>query len=182
MQNPSFLLYGANGYTAGLIIRMAKEYGVTPILAGRNEASIQALAAQYSLEYRIASLDRREDVDALLKGISVVLHAAGPFQHTALPMMEGCLRNGTHYLDITGEIAVFELGKRMHQRALDAGILIMPGVGFDVVPTDCMALFVKIIYQMLPTSNLPSQHWVVCCLMELPLPWLKIWVEPGQSG
>lgn len=143
MQNTSFLLYGANGYTAGLIIRMAAEYGVQPILAGRNEAAIQALAAQYSLEYRMGSLDQQADVDALLKGISVVLHAAGPFQHTALPMMEGCLRNGTHYLDITGEIAVFELGKRMHQRALDAGILIMPGVGFDVVPTDCMALFVK---------------------------------------
>ena len=148
MQLPNFLLYGANGYTAGLIIRMAADYGVRPILAGRSEAAIRPLAEQYSLEYRIAPLDKPEAVDDLLAGVQVVLHAAGPFQHTALPMMEACIRNRVHYLDITGEITVFEMGKRFHQKAFDAGIMIMPGVGFDVVPTDCMALFVK--------NNLPD--------------------------
>ncbi|MFN5225249.1 MAG: saccharopine dehydrogenase family protein [Bacteroidota bacterium] len=143
MSNNTFLLYGANGYTARLMIRLAAEHGLKPVLAGRNEAVIRQLATDNGLDYRIASLDRPEEVDALLQGVEVVLHAAGPFMYTAKPMMEACLRNKVHYLDITGEITVFEMGKRFHQQALDAGILIMPGVGFDVVPTDCMALFVK---------------------------------------
>jgi short subunit dehydrogenase-like uncharacterized protein len=148
MAENTFLLYGANGYTAGLIIRMAAEYGLRPFLAGRNESAIRQLAEVHGLDYRVASLDQPEQVDALLQGCKVVLHAAGPFMHTAKPMMEACLRNRVHYLDITGEITVFEMGKRFHEKAQQAGILIMPGVGFDVVPTDCMALLVK--------NNLPD--------------------------
>ena len=143
MTDNRFLLYGANGYTAGLIIRFAGEYGLKPVLAGRNETAIRSLAEQHGLDYRIASLDDPKQVDALLQGFQVVLHAAGPFMYTARPMMEACLRNKVHYLDITGEITVFEMGKRLHEKAQQAGIVVMPGVGFDVVPTDCMALFVK---------------------------------------
>jgi short subunit dehydrogenase-like uncharacterized protein len=58
-------------------------------------------------------------------------------------MMEACIRTRTHYLDITGEIAVFERAKSMHERAMEAGIMFMSGVGFDVVPTDCIALHLK---------------------------------------
>jgi short subunit dehydrogenase-like uncharacterized protein len=65
-------------------------------------------------------------------------------------MMEACLRTRTHYLDITGEIAVFELAKSFDSRAREAGIMIMSGVGFDVVPTDCMALYLK---QKLPDAT-----------------------------
>jgi short subunit dehydrogenase-like uncharacterized protein len=143
MTDNRFLLYGANGYTAGLIIRFAGEYELKPVLAGRNETAIRSLAEQHGLDYRIASLDDPKQVDALLQGFQVVLHAAGPFMYTARPMMEACLRNKVHYLDITGEITVFEMGKRLHEKAQQAGIVVMPGVGFDVVPTDCMALFVK---------------------------------------
>ena len=57
--------------------------------------------------------------------------------------MEACIRTRTHYLDITGEIAVFERAKSMHERAMEAGIMFMSGVGFDVVPTDCIALHLK---------------------------------------
>ena len=139
----NFLLYGANGYTGKLITRLAFEYGLLPILAGRNEALIQTLAEEFGLEYLIFDLSDEAKLLAALSQVKLVLHAAGPFIHTAKKMVEACLKTGTHYLDITGEITVFEMCKNYNSRALEAGIIIMPGVGFDVVPTDCMSLFLK---------------------------------------
>jgi short subunit dehydrogenase-like uncharacterized protein len=142
MEN-TFLLYGANGYTGELIARHSSELGLKPILAGRNESAVRALAKELNLEYSVFSLDDSSVLDAQLEKVPLVLHAAGPFIHTARPMMEACLRTKTHYLDITGEIQVFELGAYLGKKAVDAGIMIMPGVGFDVVPTDCTALYLK---------------------------------------
>ncbi len=122
---------------------MAAEYGLEPILAGRNEAALIAMASSLNLSYKIIDLSDAALLDAALEEVSVVLHAAGPFQFTAKKMMEACLRTKTHYLDITGEITVFETGKRYDAKAKEAGIMIMPGVGFDVVPTDCTALYLK---------------------------------------
>lgn len=138
-----FLLYGANGYTGQLILRYALDQGLKPILAGRNKDHIKALAEEYDLEYRIFGLDDPAEMDKALSGISLVLHAAGPFIYTAKPMIGACIRNGVHYLDITGEIAVFELASRYDNRGREKNIVIMPGVGFDVVPTDCMAAYLK---------------------------------------
>ncbi|HEV7333512.1 MAG TPA: saccharopine dehydrogenase NADP-binding domain-containing protein [Flavisolibacter sp.] len=145
-----FLLYGANGFTAGLIIDQAASFGLQPILAGRNEAKIKELAQQHGLPYRIADLADAGALDALLQDIKVVLHCAGPFSQTALPMQQACLRRQTHYLDITGEIAVFEQGAALHGEAVKRKVLLMSGVGFDVVPTDCMALFLQ---QKLPDAT-----------------------------
>lgn len=138
-----FLLYGANGYTGQIIAEFAQQQGLRPVLAGRNEQSIKALAEKYRCEYRVFDLNDSAAVDRGLAGISLVLHTAGPFVHTARPMMEACIRNRAHYLDITGEIAVFELAHSFDAAARAAGILLMSGAGFDVVPTDCAALFLK---------------------------------------
>lgn len=146
-----FLLYGANGYTAGLIIKHASSFGLTPVLAGRSEAKVKAIADANGLTYRVADLQDAAALDAMLQGMQVVLHCAGPFSKTAKPMQVACLRNKVHYLDITGEIEVFEQGMTQHEQALQAGIMIMSGVGFDVVPTDCMALHLK---QRLPDATL----------------------------
>jgi len=142
MQN-QFLLYGANGYTGRLIAGMAKEYGLEPVLSGRNAAALQAMSAELGLAYQAIDLSDKEKLVGLLRSFSLVLHAAGPFAHTAKPMVEACLEAGTHYIDITGEIAVFEMLKKTDGLARAKNIMLMPGVGFDVVPTDCMALFLK---------------------------------------
>ena len=146
----NFLLYGANGYTGQLITRYAIENGLRPILAGRNEEAVKSLAETHKLEYRIFGLDDGQVIDGALKDIKLVLHAAGPFIHTAWPMMKACLRNGVHYLDITGEIAVFEMAFRFGSKAKAKELVFMPGVGFDVVPTDCMAVYLK---QRLPDAS-----------------------------
>jgi short subunit dehydrogenase-like uncharacterized protein len=138
-----FLLFGANGYTATLIIRYAKNFGLIPVLAGRNEQAIVSLAKEFGLDYRITSLEDSIQLDSNLNEFPLVLHAAGPFKHTAMQMIEACIRTKTHYIDITGEIVVFEMAKKYHEKAIAAGIMVMPGVGFDVVPTDCMALHLK---------------------------------------
>jgi len=146
----TFLIYGANGYTGELITRFAVERGMRPILAGRNAIAVEALAKKHHLDYRVFSLDEGYRVDGALQNVDVVLHCAGPFSLTSRSMVEACLRSKKHYADITGEIAVFEAMAKLDQKAKEAGIMIMPGVGFDVVPTDCLARHLK---DRLPTAN-----------------------------
>src|SRR6185436_9617383 len=93
-----WLIYGANGYTGELVARRALATGERPVLAGRAGPSIEALAGDLGLEPRVAALS---DGD-------VVAHCAGPFAATARPMVDACLATGTHYLDVTGEVEVFE--------------------------------------------------------------------------
>jgi short subunit dehydrogenase-like uncharacterized protein len=129
------LLYGANGYTGRLIVDECLRRGLRPILAGRRADALRALAEPHGLAVRAFDLDG----PIPLEGVRVVLHAAGPFIRTSAPMVEACLAQGVHYLDITGEIAVFEACRRRHEAAQRAGVVLLPGVGFDVVPTDCLA-------------------------------------------
>lgn len=138
-----FMIYGATGYTGKLVARAAKAQGLTPLLAGRNEARLKSIAAQHGLEYQPISLDDREALEAGLAQVDVVLHIAGPFSQTSKPMVDACIRTGTHYLDITGEIDVFEACAARNEEAEAAGVMLMPGVGFDVVPSDCLAAHMK---------------------------------------
>ena len=133
------LIYGANGYTGRLIVEECIRRGIRPILAGRRAEVLAPLAKVHGLEVRVAPLDDPAALQKMLLGVRVVLHAAGPFFRTSKPMVQACLVSGAHYLDITGEIAVFEGCRAQHDKAQAAGIVIMPGVGFDVVPTDCLA-------------------------------------------
>lgn len=133
------LIYGAYGYTGELIVREALAAGLSPVLSGRDPAALAALAASTGLEWRSAALADPSALDAALAGMRVVLHCAGPFIHTSRPMVDACLRTGVHYLDITGEISVFEALAARAGAARDAGVTLLPGVGFDVVPSDCLA-------------------------------------------
>jgi len=129
-----WMIYGANGYTGELIAREAVRRGHRPILGGRNAEKIEALARELSCEARVFDLDRID-----LAGAALVLHCAGPFVLTSAPMVDACLGDGAHYLDITGEISVFEAIMRRDAEAKARGVTLLPGVGFDVVPTDCLA-------------------------------------------
>jgi short subunit dehydrogenase-like uncharacterized protein len=137
-----FLIYGASGYTGRLTARRARALGLRPILAGRNATKLQALARSFDLSYRVVGLEDTRALDALLRDVEVVLHIAGPFSRTARPMVDACLRNGVHYLDLTGEMAVFEDLHRDDAEADSRGVMIMPGAGFVVVPSDCLAAHV----------------------------------------
>jgi short subunit dehydrogenase-like uncharacterized protein len=139
----SFMIYGANGYTGELIAREAVARGMRPILAGRNQAKVERLANELNLACRIFELDGPTKIAQQLHGVTVVLLTAGPFSATSQPMVRACIQAGTHYLDITGEIDVFEQVCRADADARQAGVVLCPGVGFDVIPTDCVAAALK---------------------------------------
>lgn len=135
----SLLIYGATGYTGRLIVPLAVARGLRPILSGRDAAAVATLAAEHGLEARPFTLDDPAAIDRALVGVTVVLHCAGPFMFTSRPMVDGCLRAGAHYLDITGEIVVFEGCAARDAEARARGVMLLPGTGFDVVPSDCLA-------------------------------------------
>ena len=137
-----FLIYGATGYTGRLIVEHAAERGLDPVLAGRDAAGVRSLAERLGFRHRAFDLGSRKAVVDGLTGIAAVLHAAGPFSATSAPMVEACLAAGVHYTDNTGEIDVFENLAARDTQAKAAGVMLMPGVGFDVVPSDCLAAHV----------------------------------------
>lgn len=139
----NFLIYGSYGYTGQLIVDHALQEGLRPILAGRNKKKLIAQAEKYNLEYRAFALNETAVVDSVLQGVDAVLHCAGPFVHTFRQMAEACLRTKRHYVDISGEILGFEALAAMDSQAKDADIMILPGAGFDVVPSDCLAVHLK---------------------------------------
>ena len=143
------LVYGANGYTGRRIAAEAVARGLQPVLAGRDASKIEPLAVELNCVWRVFSLTTAEQIAGHLEGVDAVLHCAGPFSATAAPMMEGCLAAGVHYLDITGEIDVIESAVVRHGRAVAAGISLLPAVGMDVVPSDCLAARLA---QMLPNA------------------------------
>ncbi len=143
MQDKTWMLYGANGYTGKLIAEAAVKAGMKPVLAGRNKAALDAMGEALDLEVRVFDLKDLHLHMNLLDHIDIVLNCAGPYSSTAEDMIHGCLDASVHYLDITGEIDVFEFGQELHDRARDCGVVICPGVGFDVIPTDSLAASLK---------------------------------------
>jgi len=141
--NNNILIYGANGYTAELIVQHAVDDGLSPILAGRSKERLAPLAKRHGLEARAFALDDPGVVAQGLVGVAVVLNCAGPFSRTAKAMAEACIKAGVHYLDITGEIEVFKMLAQMGPKATEAAVMLMPGTGFDVVPSDCLAAHLK---------------------------------------
>lgn len=138
----SWALYGATGYTGKLIVEEAVKRGHRPLLLGRSEQKLRAVADPHGLPSRAVPLDDPGGLRAAIDGVKLVLHAAGPFVKTWEPMVNACLDVKAHYLDITGELAVFEQVYARDDEAAKRGVCLISGVGFDVVPTDCLAMHV----------------------------------------
>lgn len=139
--NPTILIYGAAGYTGKLVAMQARETHLSFEVAGRNGPQVTALAEQLDVPCRIFALDDPETIIASLAGVTAVLNCAGPFASTARPLMEACIACGVHYLDITAEYKVYALAEAWSERAAAAGVMLLPGVGWDVVPSDCLAMY-----------------------------------------
>ena len=142
-----WIIYGAYGYTGELVLREALAQGRRPILAGRNPSKLEALASRYDLQHRTFDVSNAAEN---LDGVGTLINCAGPFEMTAEPMMDACLKRGLHYFDITGEISVFQAAHRREIEAIESGVILCPGVGFDIVPTDCLAALLK---QELPEAT-----------------------------
>ncbi|MCG4451879.1 saccharopine dehydrogenase NADP-binding domain-containing protein [Pseudomonas sp. MMS21-TM103] len=150
MTASNWMIYGANGYTGHLLAAEAQRQGLTPILAGRNPAAVHALGSLLGLECRIFDIAQPERAREALADVALVVHCAGPFSATSAPMLDACLASATHYVDITGEIGVFEAAHGRDRQAREAGLVVCPGVGFDVIPSDCLA---ACLHQALPDAS-----------------------------
>jgi short subunit dehydrogenase-like uncharacterized protein len=146
----SLIVYGANGYTGALVAELAAERGLPLIVAGRRADEVTALATRLGAPHRVFGLDDPAQVDRGLAGARVVLSCAGPFTRTAGPLVSACLRARAHYLDVTGEVAVFEAVWRRDAEARAAGVMLLSGAGFDVVPSDCLAAH---LHHRLPSAT-----------------------------
>jgi short subunit dehydrogenase-like uncharacterized protein len=134
------MIYGATGYTGKLVAAEAARCGLDIILAGRDPEKLKAVAEPLGCESQAIALTDTTRLCAALEDVAAVLHIAGPFSHTARPMVDACLETRTHYLDVTGEIDVFEAIARRNADAKAANVMLLPGMGFDVVPSDCLAV------------------------------------------
>jgi short subunit dehydrogenase-like uncharacterized protein len=137
------LVYGSYGYVGDLIARFAKEDGVEVVLSGRNSERLREQAERHGFDFVPADLSDPESIRNALRDADVVIHCAGPFCHTYEAMARACLDTHTHYIDITGESEVFEGLWAMDEEARRANIMLLPGTGFDVIPSDCLAAHLK---------------------------------------
>lgn len=148
--NRSWVLYGAYGHAGSMIVERARSFGLQPLLAGDDPERLSEVAARFSLDWMRCSLDDPAALDALLRDATVVLNCAGPFSTTAEKIVGSCLRSGTHYLDIAGEPQVFSRLAGRDEEAKRAGVMLLPGVGLDIVPSDYLAHYLK---KRLPTAT-----------------------------
>jgi short subunit dehydrogenase-like uncharacterized protein len=149
-----WMIYGATGYTGTLLAEEAVRRGLRPVLSGRSEEKLRPLAERLGLSHVTVGLEDPAALRGALEGIAGVLHAAGPFVDTSAPMREACLAAGAHYLDITGELPVFEATFAASDEAKRRNIAMVCGVGFDVVPTDCLGVYVAKKVQQLDTLEI----------------------------
>ena len=147
-----WLIYGATGYTGRLVVQEAIRRRLAPVLAGRDASRLADLARPLGLETRVAPLDDPQALARALEGIEVMLNTAGPFSSTAPPVSAACLAARVHYLDVTGEIPVFQALHQLDGAARERGILLLPGAGFIVIPSDCLAAHVA--------GRLPGARWL----------------------
>ena len=145
----TILIYGATGYMGKLFAKELLMHGVQPILAARS-TKVQALAQQLNCPALMFSLNNAEDIAPKLAGIALVVNLAGPFAKTQLPLIQACLKTGCHYIDIAGEVEEMVSAFAFDDAAKQAGIMLMPGAGFGVVPTDIVAYLAK---QQLPDAS-----------------------------
>ena len=142
MNERKWMIYGANGFSAMLAIEESVKRGLKPVLAGRSPA-IEKIAQKFDLDFQIFSLSSVNEVASQIKGLTVVANCAGPFSETAETMIQACIQAKVHYIDITGEISVYDYANQCDREAVSANIVLCPGVGSDVIPTDCLAKYLK---------------------------------------
>ncbi len=137
------MIYGATGYVGKMVVKLAIEQGIAPLILASRNGDVRDLARQYGLEYRIFNLENPFVINKMLDDISVVVNLAGPFSKTTMHLVNSVIRTKANYLDIAGEIPEFQILERLDEEAKEAGSMLMPGVGFGVVPTDLMAQYMK---------------------------------------
>ncbi len=138
----NILLYGATGYSGGLIAAEMKLWNdeaggdCRMILAGREAAPLKTLADEHDMDYRVFGLDDRKEVRQGLRDMDVVINAAGPFAWTAERLAKVALEVECHYVDINGEADVYKKLDDLAVHARRRDVAIVCGAGFWSAASD----------------------------------------------
>jgi short subunit dehydrogenase-like uncharacterized protein len=134
------IIYGATGYTGRLATDLAVAAGLAPDIAGRNPCGLLEMSTSLGLDYRLFSLESSaEAIDAGLARGTVLLNCAGPYHQTAGILIDACIRNGIHYLDISAELDSYQISASRNDAAIRAGVMLLPGCGGSVAMLGCLA-------------------------------------------
>ena len=156
------IIYGATGFTGKLCIKyfQSLDTTVTWAMAGRNLIKLEKVAKenQTNVEILIADSDDEKALDNLTSRARVILSTTGPFHRYGSKLVASCIKNHTHYVDITGEnFWVKGLIEKHHKEASAKGIRIIPSCGFDSIPSDLGTFFAaKALSQ--PIKRIESFH------------------------
>ena len=140
------IVYGSTGFTGSLCVKYLKEnypdikFGI----GGRNKDKLQSVCDKLSLGCNIfiADGDDSEALDKITSSTKVVISTAGPFHRYGSKMVASCVKNGAHYVDITGEnFWVREMIAKHHEEAKRKGVRIISACGYDSVPSDLGVFF-----------------------------------------
>ena len=151
MKEYDIVLYGAGGFTGRQTVAYFARHAPADLrwaLAGRHREKLEAARAENGVGARtadvlIADSQDQASVDGVVSRTRIVLNTAGPFALYGTPVVDACVRFGTHYVDITGETPwVYDLISRYHERAATAGTRLIPCCGFDSVPSDLGTLLI----------------------------------------
>jgi short subunit dehydrogenase-like uncharacterized protein len=136
MKGKKILIYGASGYMGQLFLKTIQNENLDVVLGARSNFNSEYQVRVFSLENSSAIVEN-------IKDVKLVINLAGPFKYTNKQLLEACIENGTHYIDIAGEVAELETVYKYDEMAKKANIMLMPGAGFGVVPTDIVANLAK---------------------------------------
>ena len=140
------IIYGATGFTGQLCVKYFQSLATTAkwAIAGRNQEKLRKVAEENLAEVEILIADSDDEValDNLTLRARVILSTAGPFHRYGSKLVASCVKNNTHYVDITGEnFWVKGLIENHHEEAARKGIRIIPSCGFDSIPSDLGTFF-----------------------------------------
>lgn len=152
-------LYGASGFvgklTAGYLAEHAPK-GLRVALAGRSRERLEGIrgelgAAARSWPIVLADSTEPETLDALAAQTRAVVSTVGPYRRGGLALVAACVRAGTDYADLTGEVLfMHDSIEQFHEAAERSGARIVHSCGFDTIPSD---LGVFLLHQAASADN-----------------------------
>ena len=160
------IVYGASGYTGKLVADyIEKEYGNNDslkwALAGRNKDKLLNIRRELNLNSSLSILEvdsnDQASLDVMTSSAKCILTTVGPYQLYGSSLVESCAKNGTDYVDLTGEPGwMYEMINAHKETAEKSGARIVFSCGFDSIPFDLGVYFVQQAVQS--KFGKPAQH------------------------
>ncbi len=156
------VVYGATGFTGKLCVKYLTEKAkdLNWAIAGRDKTKLSQVAIRYypKIERLVADGDDEEALDLITKRTKVIISTAGPFHRYGSKLVASCIKNSTHYVDITGETFwIKEMIDKHHSEAVTNGVRIIPSCGYDSLPSDLGVFFAAKTLQK-PIKRIESFH------------------------